>query len=153
MNGDLRELYQELILDHGRNPRNQRTPDNANRSCHGHNPLCGDDITVSAALVEDRIADIGFEGQGCAISQAAASTMTEAVKGLTVAEAHALFTRFHELVTGKVSLSGEAVDAEALGKLVAFAGVSEFPMRVKCATLAWHTLEGALGGGDKVTTE
>ncbi len=146
---DPRELYQELILDHGRHPRNFRTPEGANRSAEGKNPLCGDHIVVRAKVENGVITDIGFQGSGCAISTAAASTMTEMVKGMKREEVDALFRSFHDLVTGK-SLD----DADALGKLAAFAGLSEFPMRVKCATLAWHTLEAALDSQTKaVSTE
>ncbi len=136
---EMRELYQELILDHGRNPRNHAFPEPSNREGRGYNPLCGDKITLRMQLDGDVITDIGFRGEGCAISQAATSTMTEAVKGKTVADAEALFKRFHAVVTGE-----DGADASELGKLAAFAGVSEFPMRVKCATLAWHTLQQAI---------
>lgn len=152
---DPRELYQELILDHGRHPRNFRFPEGANRSAEGKNPLCGDHVIVRAKVENGVITDIGFQGSGCAISTAAASTMTEVVKGKARADVDALFHEFHDLVTGKGTS-----DAEALGKLAAFSGLSEFPMRVKCATLAWHTLTAALdgerGGSDDartVTTE
>ena len=146
---DLRELYQEVILDHGKNPRNHRFPDPYNREGRGYNPLCGDKITLRLQLDGDKISDIGFQGQGCAISQASCSTMTEALKGKTIREADALFEQFHALVTGE----GEA-DFDALDKLAVFAGVSEFPMRVKCATLGWHTLKHALqGDGSEAVTE
>ena len=138
---DLRELYQDLILDHGRNPRNYGLPQEGNHMARGNNPLCGDRIVVRLLCREGRIESIGFEGSGCAISQAAASTMTEAVRGKTLEEADALFERFHRLTTeGGV---GEA-ELEDLGKLAAFSGVVEFPARVKCATLPWHTLRAAL---------
>lgn len=148
---ELRELYQEVILDHSRSPRNFGFPSCANRCGEGYNPLCGDRVTVKLTLEGARIRAIGFEGQGCAISTAAASTMTEAVKGKTIEEAAELFRRYHALVTG----AEEAADAdlEELDKLIAFGGVSEFPMRVKCATLAWHTLQSALKNeADTVTT-
>jgi len=147
--GELRELYQELILDHGKNPRNRGVPDHANHKAEGFNPLCGDQVTVNVRVSDDgRIEDIGFEGAGCAISTAAASTMTEAVKGKTIGEAKDLFERFRSFV------AGGTVDLDGLEKLAAFGGVSEFPMRVKCATLAWHTLEAALEGRQQqVTTE
>lgn len=147
---ELRELYQEFILDHGKNPRNCRVPECANREGQGYNPLCGDRITLMIQVDDSGvITDIGFQGQGCAISTAAASTMTEAVKGHTVAQANELFERFHRLVTG-----GNEPDVDSLGKLAVFGGVAEFPMRVKCATLAWHTLQAALeGDGSQVTTE
>ena len=149
---DLRELYQEVILDHGKNPRNFRFPERANRESEGYNPLCGDQITLKVELDDDgTIRDIGFQGSGCAISKAAASTMTQIVKGKTVKEVGELFGSYHALVTG----SGDTEpDLDALGKLAVFAGVAEFPMRVKCATLAWHTLHEAIEGTDgKVTTE
>lgn len=147
---DPRELYQELILDHGRHPRNFRFPEGSNRSAEGKNPLCGDHIMVRAKVENGVITEIGFQGSGCAISTAAASTMTEVVKGKARKEVDALFHDFHDLVTGK-----SAGDADALGKLAAFSGLSEFPMRVKCATLAWHTLEAALGadGADAARIE
>lgn len=147
---DARELYQELILDHGRRPRNFRVPPGANHSADGKNPLCGDHVAVSVVVDENGvIQDVGFQGSGCAISTAAASTMTEAVQGKTREEVLAIFHDFHDAVTGH-----GVPDLEALGKLAAFAGVSEFPMRVKCATLAWHTLQAALDGKDSaVTTE
>jgi nitrogen fixation NifU-like protein len=146
---DVRELYQEVILDHGKSPRNARFPDHSNHEASGKNPLCGDQITIKVYLDGDTVRDIGFEGDGCAISTAAASTMTEAVKGKTRAEIEALFGRFHDLVTGK-----DALDDEDLGKLAVFSGLSGFPMRVKCATLAWHTLDAALKGRvTPVTTE
>ena len=145
---ELSDLYQELILDHGRRPRNFRFPEGANRGADGHNPLCGDRLTLKLLLEGDVVKDIGFQGSGCAISTASASTMTEAVKGKSRAEVDALFHAFHSMVTGKRD------HAEDLGKLEAFSGVSEFPMRVKCATLAWHTLEAALAGdGAPATTE
>ena len=138
---DLRELYQEVILDHGKNPRNHRFPDPYNREGRGYNPLCGDKITLRLQLDGDTITDIGFIGQGCAISQASCSTMTQALKGKTVEEAEALFGKFHAMVAGD---EGSDTDLDALGKLAVFAGVREFPMRVKCATLGWHTLNQAL---------
>jgi nitrogen fixation NifU-like protein len=146
---DVRELYQELILDHGRRPRNFRFPDGANQSAEGKNPLCGDHVIVKAVLHDGVVEDVGFQGSGCAICTAAASTMTEVVKGKSRGEVDAIFHTFHDVVTGKVP-----PDLEELGKLAAFAGLSEFPMRVKCATLAWHTLEAALDHKpEAVTTE
>ena len=142
---DLRELYQEVILDHGKNPRNFRFPEPSNREGQGYNPLCGDRITLRLQLDGDVITDVGFQGSGCAISQAAASTMTEAIKGRTVADAELLFGQFHTLVTDD---GGPEPNMDTLGKLAAFAGVGEFPMRVKCAALAWHTLHQALEGDD-----
>jgi nitrogen fixation NifU-like protein len=149
VNTELRELYQSVILDHYKKPRNQRRPDGADREAEGVNPLCGDHVHVYARVEDDRIADVGFEGSGCAISTASASLMTEAVKGRTIAEADAIYQRFHEVVTSR----GET-DASGLGKLEVLAGVREFPARVKCATLAWHALRSALAGGrEPVTTE
>ena len=148
---DLRELYQELIIDHSKRPRNFRVLEEANRKSEGYNPLCGDKITVFLELENDRVKNVGFQGSGCAISTASASVMTESVKGKTLAEAEILFEVFHQLVTGKPPAAGKTA---ALGKLAAFSGVSEFPARVKCATLAWHTLHAALQGeGDTVSTE
>jgi nitrogen fixation NifU-like protein len=148
---DLRELYQELIIDHSKRPRNFRVLETANRKSEGYNPLCGDKITVSLELENERIKNIGFQGSGCAISTASASVMTEILKGKTLGEAEALFAVFHNLVTGKPPAAGTTPD---LGKLAVFSGVSEFPARVKCATLAWHTLRAALQGqGDPVSTE
>lgn len=144
---DVRDLYQELILDHARHPRNFRVLEGANRVAEGHNPLCGDRVTVQARQHEGRIEDIGFQGSGCAICMASASTMTEAVKGRSSAEATRLFQGFRALVTG----SGGAQGLPA--KLAAFATVSRYPMRAKCATLAWHTLDSALRGDGPATTE
>ena len=152
---DLRDLYQEVILDHRRRPRNFRVPDEPTHSAEGHNPLCGDEITVylrvQAPREGGRILEAAFQGQGCAISTAAASTMTEAVTGLRLPEVTDLFDAYHGLVTGQQC----ALEASAdLDKLVVFEGVSAFPMRVKCATLSWHTLLAALEGCEnKVTTE
>lgn len=138
---EMRELYQQVILDHYKRPRNYGPLPGANRTALGHNPLCGDKIRLHALVEDGKIADIAFEGSGCAISTAAASMMTESVKGKTTAEAEALFERFHDLVTG----GAEAENAD-LGKLRVFSGVREYPVRVKCATLAWHTLLAALRG-------
>ena len=144
---DLRDLYQEVILDHNRRPRNFGPLPAANRRAEGHNPLCGDRVTVYLDVEGDRIRDVSFEGAGCAISTASASLMTEALKGLSLEEARTLFHGFHELVT-------QGDEGEDLGKLAVFTGVREFPMRVKCATLAWHTLMAALDAKDQpVTTE
>jgi len=145
---DLRELYQDVILEHSKAPRNFRALGTANHKAEGYNPLCGDHFTVYLDVEEGnaeeaRIRDISFQGSGCAISKASASMMTQSVKGKTRAEAQRLFERFHELVTGRQSANGAQAD---LGKLNVFAGVSEFPVRVKCATLAWHTLRAALQG-------
>jgi len=150
---ELRELYQELILDHSKRPRNQRAMTGSHREAEGYNPLCGDRATVYVALDGDRIADLSFVGQGCSISQASASMMTEALKGKTLAEAEALFERFHTLVTAPPDQAA-ANAAPELGKLAVFSGVCEFPARVKCASLAWHTLKAALeGDAQPVKTE
>ncbi len=148
---DLRDLYQQVILDHNRQPRNFRTLQNAHRTAEGYNPLCGDQITVYLQMENDVIRDIGFQGSGCAISKASASMMTASVKGKTKAEAEVLFEKIHHMLTG----GGESrVDLEELGKLAVFSGVCEFPIRVKCATLPWHTLHAALrGSGETVSTE
>ncbi len=147
---DLRDLYQEVILDHSKRPRNFHALPEANRKAEGYNPLCGDRETVYLELDGDRLKDIAFEGSGCAISTASASMMTESLKGKTRAEADALFERFHTLITGP----SRSEDSPALGKLAVFSGVREFPIRVKCATLPWHTLKAALEGGDAtVSTE
>ncbi len=149
MTSDLRDLYQELILDHYRHPRNRRRVQDANRVAEGFNPLCGDRIHIYLRLEEGVVADAGFEGSGCAISTASASVMTEVLKGKTEAEAEALFQSFHDLVTGKAE-----PDPGRMGKTAAFAGVRDYPMRVKCATLAWHTLRAALrGSSETVATE
>jgi nitrogen fixation protein NifU and related proteins len=147
---DLRDLYQELILEHSKAPRNYRELVGANQHAEGYNPLCGDHFTVYLEVDGDSIRDISFHGSGCAISKASASMMTQAVKGKSKAEAQELFGRFHKLVT-----TGEANgDRPELGKLAVFSGVSEFPVRVKCATLAWHTLQAALEGKQNpVSTE
>lgn len=137
---DLRDLYQEVILDHTKRPRNFGRMEASNRRAKGHNPLCGDKIDVFLKVKDGVIEDVSFEGAGCAISTASASLMTEAVKGKTVAETEALFSDFHKLLTEE-SVNGEA---ESLGKLAVFSGVREFPVRVKCATLPWHTLKSAL---------
>jgi nitrogen fixation protein NifU and related proteins len=147
---DLRELYQDVILEHSKSPRNFRELAHADHTAEGFNPLCGDRFTVYLAMDGDVIRDISFQGAGCAISKASASMMTQNLKGKTKAEAEKVFERFHGLVTGHAP----AGDAEAeLGKLAVFSGVSEFPVRVKCATLAWHTLHAALEGETEVTTE
>jgi len=140
---DLTDLYQQIILDHNRRPRNAKVVPDANRSAEGNNPLCGDHLTLSVRLDGDQIADIGFQGSGCAISRASASLMTSAVLGKSRSEAERLFHDFHAMVTGAPDAPP---DPAALGKLAAFAGVREFPARVKCANLAWHTLHAALQG-------
>jgi nitrogen fixation NifU-like protein len=147
---DLRDLYQEVILDHGKRPRNLRKMEGADRRAVGHNPLCGDRLTLYLRMDGDVVRDVSFEGAGCAISQASASLMTEAVKGMTKEEVETLFQRFHDLVTGHPG----AVPTVGLGKLAVFAGVCEFPARVKCASLAWHTMRAALHQADApVSTE
>ncbi len=148
---DLRELYQEVILDHNRNPRNFRTMEKPTVSVEGFNPLCGDHYTVFLKMEGETIADVSFQGAGCAISKASASVMSQVLKGKTRSEANAVFEEFHRLVTGQ--RTGDD-SVEALGRLAAFGGVSEFPARVKCASLAWHTLKAALDGeAEQVTTE
>jgi nitrogen fixation protein NifU and related proteins len=146
---ELRELYQEVILEHSKKPKNFRLLETANHKAEGFNPLCGDHFTVYVDVQEGSIADIGFQGSGCAISKASASMMTQMLKGKTETEAEGIFTRFHDLVTGHSAGNGQD-----MGKLAVFAGVSEFPLRVKCATLAWHALRAALKGDqDAVSTE
>lgn len=145
---DLRDLYQEVILEHSKAPRNYRELKAADRKAEGFNPLCGDRFTVFLEMDGESIKDIGFQGSGCAISKASASMMTQSLKGKTRGEAKELFERFHDTVTGHAS------HQENLGKLAVFAGVSEFPARVKCATLAWHTLQAALEGKQEaISTE
>ena len=145
---DLRELYQATILDHNRSPRNFGSLENPNRSADGDNPICGDRLTVQLAVDADgRVADVCFHGNGCAIATASASLMTESVKGRTREEIDETFVRFHELVT---TGPGERADTTELGKLAVFSGVCEYPIRVKCATLAWHTLRAALDQSDEV---
>ena len=147
---ELGDLYQDIILEHSKRPRNYRTLEAANRKAEGFNPLCGDHFTVYLEIGDGQIRDISFQGSGCAISKASASMMTQAVKGKRTEEAEELFQKFHHVVTGKNG--SEAHDD--LGKLEAFAGVSEYPVRVKCATLAWHALRAALQGeAHAVSTE
>jgi nitrogen fixation protein NifU and related proteins len=136
---DLRELYQQVILDHHKKPRNFRKLENGNRKAEGFNPLCGDRLTLYLRIEDGVVREVGFEGSGCAISTASASMMTESLKGKTEAEIESLFRRFHDLVVGKSN-----PDPETMGKLAVFAGVRDYPVRVKCATLAWHTLRAAL---------
>jgi nitrogen fixation NifU-like protein len=152
---DLRELYQELILEHSKAPRNFRALPDADRSAEGFNPLCGDHFNIYLKLDGDKISDISFQGAGCAISKASASLMTQTLKGKTKAEAEELFQRFHELVTGRSDASAASNgNGSKLGKLKVFAGVSEFPLRVKCAILAWHAVRAALDGKQEaVSTE
>jgi len=146
MSSDLEELYQEVILDHNKRPRNFRAIENG-RKAEGYNPLCGDRLTVYLRLADGVIADASFQGAGCAISKASASLMTESMKGKTLAEADALFERFHRMITAPPE-----EPAEDLGKLSVFSGVRRFPIRVKCATLAWHTLRAAVDARDEVVS-
>lgn len=150
---ELSDLYQQAVLDHNNRPRNFGRLQNANGSAQGYNPLCGDMINVEVVMDGDTVRDVGFQGEGCAISKASASMMTELVKGLDRKATEELLETFHQSVTGEIDMDMmEAIDK--LGKLAALSGVSEFPMRVKCATLPWHTLKAALvGEGEKVTTE
>lgn len=148
---DLRELYQETIIGHAKAPKNFRVLGAANRKIEGYNPLCGDRLTLYLDVEGDRVKDVAFQGSGCAISTASASLMTEAVKGKTVAEATALADEFHKLITGTPD---QTPDTAKLGKLAVFTGVCEYPSRVKCASLAWHSLKAALHGqGATVSTE
>ena len=148
---DLRDLYQEVILDHTKRPHNRRRPATYDATADGHNPLCGDRLTVYLTLDGDVVSDVSFEGSGCAISTASASMMTDALTGKTRTEVELLFKTFHDVVTGKVD---PATVHDDLGKLAVFTGVAEFPARVKCATLAWHTVKAALDRpGERVTTE
>lgn len=149
---ELSGLYQDVILEHNRSPRNFRRMDNADSHAEGSNPLCGDQLTVWLKLSGDRVSDVSFEGSGCAISKASASLMTTAVKGKSRAEIDRLFRQFHEVVTGKSALQDES--RGELGKLAVFSGIASFPVRVKCATLSWHALRAALERqSDRVSTE
>lgn len=149
MSLDLRELYQEVILDHNRSPRNHGRLEGA-RTAEGHNPLCGDNVRVYLATEGGKVVDVRFEGSGCAISTASASLMTEAVKGRTIADAEAIFREFQDMVTA----TGEPVPHPQLGDLEVLAGVREYPVRIKCATLPWHTLHAAIHGEEEaVSTE
>ena len=147
---ELSELYQDTILEHNKNPRNFREIEDADRSADGNNPLCGDALRVYVDLEGDVVKDVAFKGSGCAISKASASMMTQTVKGKTKEEAEKLFEEFHSMVTGGLDVESEE---NHLGKLKIFAGVIEFPARVKCASLSWHTLNAALRGEDVVSTE
>jgi nitrogen fixation protein NifU and related proteins len=150
MDSELRELYQQVILDHNKSPRNFKRIDNANKFAEGFNPLCGDKINIYLIVENDIVKDISFQGSGCAISKASASLMSSILKGKTVKEAGELFNKFHSLITGKLD---DDFDLEELGKLAVFAGVREFPVRVKCASLAWHTMMSAIKEEeDKVVT-
>ena len=147
---DLQDLYQEIVMYHNWKPRNFHKMETPTCSSHGFNPFCGDTITVYASIAEEIITDVSFEAAGCSISKASASMMTEAVKGLTITDAKTVFSKFHELVTH----TGNAYeDDESLGDLVVLAGVRAFPTRIKCATLSWHALKGALEDKDQVSTE
>ena len=146
---DLDDLYQEVIMDHNRRPRNFRKPEDANRQTEGFNPLCGDQITLYLAIDGDKIADVGFQAVGCAISKASASMMTESVKGLSIEDAERVFSEFHNMITQ------EDFDPDLLGDAELLEGVSRYPARIKCAALSWHALNSALGDGEDhtVTTE
>ena len=147
---ELSELYQQVILDHNKKPRNFRKLESANHSAEGYNPLCGDHLTVYLDLEDGAVKEIAFEGSGCAISKAAASMMTQAVKGKSKEQAEELFSEFHSMVTGELD---EETQENSLGNLKIFAGVREFPVRVKCATLPWHTLHAALNNEERTSTE
>jgi nitrogen fixation protein NifU and related proteins len=147
---ELSELYQQVILDHNKKPRNFRKLENVNHTAEGYNPLCGDQLTVYLDLEDGLVKEVGFEGSGCAISKASASMMTQAVKGKSKEQAENLFNEFHSMVTGELN---EEIEANSLGNLKIFAGVREFPVRVKCATLPWHTLHAALNKQDQISTE
>lgn len=147
---ELSELYQQVILDHNKKPRNFKQLEGANRTAEGFNPLCGDQLTVYMLIEEGVVSDLSFVGTGCAISKAAASMMTQAVKGKTREETRALFEQFHRMVTGELD---EEVEPNGLGRLKIFAGVRDYPARVKCASLPWHTMHAALEGEESVTTE
>jgi nitrogen fixation NifU-like protein len=147
---DLDELYQEIVMEHNWKPRNFRRLDDANLSANGFNPFCGDAIDVYLKVEDGVVADVGFQGSGCAISRASASLMTDSIKGKTTAEAGAMFDRFHKMLTRAPE---DELDDEGLGDLEVLAGVSQFPTRVKCATLSWHTLRSALTGEETVSTE
>ena len=147
---ELSELYQQVILDHNKKPRNFRKLENANRKAEGYNPLCGDQLNIYLSINGDQITDISFEGSGCAISKASASMMTQAVKGKSQAEVEQLFDEFHRMVTGALD---EETEPNHLGKLKILAGVREFPVRVKCASLSWHTMHAALNNQPTTSTE
>ena len=154
MDNDLRELYQEVILDHGKNPRNFRQPEGTNCEAQGNNPLCGDRLTVFLEVDDDEfIRDAAFEGRGCAISMASASMMTEIVRGKSISQVRNLFDKFHKLCTGEGEETSQHEFAEEMDKLRVMSGVRQFPMRVKCATLSWHTMNAAVTGGSAASTE
>ena len=153
---ELRELYQEVILDHGKNPRNFRAVENANRSAHGNNPVCGDMLVVYLSVDEDDIIrDVAFQGQGCAISVASASMMTELLVGKKKGDAERLYSAFHDMCTKDDfdPAAAEGCEEDDLDRLQMLSGVKEFPIRVKCATLAWHTMEAAMNGSSDISTE
>ena len=147
---ELSELYQQVILDHNKKPRNFRRIEEANRRAEGYNPLCGDQLTVYMQLEDEVVRDVSFEGSGCAISKAAASMMTQSVKGKTKEEAETLFAEFHRMVTGELD---EQTEPHHLGRLTIFSGVRDFPARVKCASLSWHTMHAALNNQEETSTE
>jgi nitrogen fixation NifU-like protein len=147
---EINELYQEVILDHNKNPRNFREIESATNTADGNNPLCGDALRVYVEMEDDKVKDVAFKGSGCAISKASASMMTQVIKGKTKADAEVLFDEFHKMVTGELDIEE---DENHLGKLKIFAGVLEFPARVKCASLSWHTLHAALSGEEEISTE
>lgn len=147
---ELSDLYQEVILDHNKNPRNYRKIEDATQTADGHNPLCGDALKVYLEIEDERVKDVSFLGSGCAISKASASMMTQIVKGKTKQEAEILFDEFHRMVLGELD---EEREENSLGKLKIFAGVREFPARVKCASLSWHTVHAALNGEAEISTE
>ena len=154
MDDDVRELYQEVILDHGKNPRNFRQLEDANCEAQGNNPLCGDRLTVYLKVDEDRlICDAAFEGRGCAISMASASMMTQIVCGKTVSQVQYLFDKFHKLCTGEIEEFPQDEFSDDVDKLRVMSGVRQFPMRVKCATLSWHTMNAAVSGDSETSTE
>lgn len=150
MSAELADLYQQVILEHNKKPRNFKRLETANRTADGHNPLCGDQLTVYLELDGDVVKDVSFEGSGCAISKASASMMTQAVKGKTRAEAETLFSEFHRMVKGELD---EETEVNSLGRLKIFSGVRDFPARVKCASLSWHTMHAALEAKAMVSTE
>ena len=147
---ELSDLYQEVILDHNKNPRNFRELETATNTANGNNPLCGDALRVYVEMEDDKVKDVAFKGSGCAISKASASMMTQVVKGKSKKDAEVLFNEFHKMVTGELDIE---TDENNLGKLKIFAGVLEFPARVKCASLSWHTLHAAISGEEEVSTE
>lgn len=147
---ELDELYQEIVMDHNRKPRNFRRLDGANHTADGFNPFCGDEVKLFLIIEDETVKDVSFQGSGCAISRASVSMMTDAIKGKTVEETEQLFDLFQGLL---ISGEGETIDTSSLGDLEVLAGVSEFPTRVKCATLSWHTLRGAIRGEERISTE